>query len=329
VAPHGTRASLRRIEFFTAAHPVPDAASVEAAERLLALAARAGPDDLVLVLLSGGASSLACLPGKGLALAEKQALTAALLRSGAAIGEINCVRRHLSRIKGGRLGLAAMPARLVTLAISDVAGDRPGDIGSGPTVHDSSTIEDARAVLARYGIGAPGTGWSESAKRLAGDHRVVASNASALAAAANEAERLGYRPVMLGESAGEARDIGRAHARLALRTGARRALISGGELTVTVRGGGHGGRNQEYALAAAAVLAGSSVAGLAADTDGIDGNSHAAGAYFDGATATASEAARALAASDSSVFLARKGDLFVTGRTGTNVSDLRILLTPP
>jgi glycerate-2-kinase len=329
IAPHGTRASLRHMELLTAAHPVPDAASAAAAERLLALAASAGPDDLVLVLLSGGASSLACLPGEGLALADKQALTAALLRSGAEIAEINCVRRHLSRIKGGRIGLAAMPARLVTLAISDVAGDRPEDIGSGPTVADPSTIADARAVLARYGIEAPAAGWSESAKSLSGDYRIVANNAAALAAAAAEAERLGYHPVLLGEAADEARDIGRAHAELALRTGGRCALISGGELTVTVRGSGRGGRNQEYALAAAAVLAGSRVAGLAADTDGIDGNSDAAGSFFDGATATPPEAAQALAANDSGAFLARKGALFVTGPTGTNVSDLRILLTPP
>jgi hydroxypyruvate reductase len=329
VAPHGTRASLRHMELVTAAHPVPDAASAIAAERLLTLASSAGPDDLVLVLLSGGASSLACLPGDGLALAEKQALTAALLRSGAVIGEINCVRRHLSRIKGGRLGLAAMPARLVTLAISDVPGDRPEDIGSGPTVPDASTVADALAVLARHGIGAPAAGWSESAKTVPGAYRIIASNAAALAAAAAEAERLGYRPVLLGEAAGEARDVGRAHAELALRTGGRCALISGGELSVTVRGGGRGGRNQEYALAAAAILAGSAVVGLAADTDGIDGTSHAAGAFFGGDTAAPHEAAPALAANDSGAFLARKRALLVTGPTGTNVSDLRILLTPP
>jgi hydroxypyruvate reductase len=330
VAPHGTSAALRRIGLATAAHPVPDEASVRAAERLMALANEAGPDDLVLVLLSGGASALACLPGEGLGLAEKQALTGALLRSGASIAEVNCVRRHLSRIKGGRLGGAARPARLVTLAISDVAGDRPEDIGSGPTAADPSTVADAKEILRRYGIEAPPAGWSESVKHLPGDYRVVASNAHAVAAAAAEAKRLGYRPVLLGETSGEARDAGRAHAALALRQSGRCALISGGEVTVTVRGAGRGGPNQEYALAAAAALAGSSILGLAADTDGIDGAGAAAGAFFDGGTAgRGGDPAAALAANDSGAFLGRSGDLFAPGPTGTNVSDLRILLTPP
>jgi hydroxypyruvate reductase len=223
-----------------------------------------------------------------------------------------------------------MPARLVTIAISDVTGDRPEDIGSGPTIADATTLDDARAVLARYGIEAPHMGGSESVKSLAGDYCIAASNGTALAAAAAEAERLGYRPVLLGEAAGEARDVGRAHGQRALRTEGRCALISGGELTVTVRGTGRGGRNQEYALGAAQVLAGSSVTGLAADSDGIDGNGHAAGAFFGGATAAdARAAAAALAANDSGAFLAGTGDLFVTGPTGTNVSDLRILLTAP
>lgn len=329
VAPQGTAASLDRIEFITAAHPVPDEASVAAAERLLALAAGAGPDDLLLVLLSGGASSLACLPGAGLELAEKQRLIAALLRSGAAIGEINCVRRHLSLLKGGRLGLAAAPARLLTLAISDVEGDRPEDIGSGPTVADATTIFDARAVLKRYGIDAPGAGWSESVKALGGTFEVIASNAAALAAAAREAERLGYRPIVLGAVHGEAREAGREHAELALCGPGRTALISGGELSVTVRGAGRGGRNLEYALAAAVALRGSGVSGLAADTDGVDGTSDAAGAFFDGGAVTGGVAAAALAENDSHTFFARSGGLFVTGPTGTNVSDLRILLTPP
>jgi hydroxypyruvate reductase len=331
VAPHGASAALRRIALRTAAHPVPDAASVAAAKHQLALAEGAGPDDLVLVLLGGGASALACLPGEGLALEEKQAVTAALLRSGAAIEEINCVRRHLSRIKGGRLGLAAAPARLVTLAISDVAGDRPEDIGSGPTISDPSTLADARALLFRYGITAPSAGWSESVKRLAGDYRVVASAGTALAAAAAEAKQLGYRPLVLGEVDGEARDIGREHGALALRLAPRTAILSGGELRVTVRGTGRGGPNQEYALAAAMALAGSAVAGLAADSDGIDGASEAAGAWFDGGSLmrTARDPGAALDANDSGGWFASLGDLFVTGATGTNISDLRILLTPP
>nr|MDP8995032.1 DUF4147 domain-containing protein [Pseudomonadota bacterium] len=192
VAPGGTAVRLERIGLAHAAHPLSDAASLAAAERLLALAREAGPDDLVLVLLSGGASALACLPGDGLTLEEKSALTQALLRSGAPIGEVNCVRRHLSRIKGGRLGAAAAPAQLATLAISDVVGDRAEDIGSGPTAPDPTTVADARAVLHRYGIAAPAAGWSESVKRLAGDYRIVARNADALRAAAAVAARAGY-----------------------------------------------------------------------------------------------------------------------------------------
>jgi hydroxypyruvate reductase len=327
VAPRDAQGGLGRIEVMAAAHPVPDAASAAAARRLRALAHQAGSDDLVLVLLSGGASSLACLPARGLGLEEKRRLTAALLRSGAGIGEINCVRRHLSAFKGGRLGLAARPARLATLAISDVLGDAPEDIGSGPTVADATTVGDAKAVLRRYGIEPPAQGWAESAKAVPGDYRVVASGTGALAAAAREARRLGYAPVVL-ECRGEAREIGQAHAALALAAAPRTALITGGELTVTVRGGGSGGPNQEYALAAAAALAGSSVRGLAADSDGIDGPSEAAGAFFDGTSVRhAAEAEAALAANDSGAFLAARGGLFVTGPTGTNVNDLRILLT--
>jgi hydroxypyruvate reductase len=325
VAPHGSRGGLERIALVTAAHPLPDEASVAAAERLLALARAAGPDDLVLVLLSGGASALACLPGDGLALAAKREVTAALLRSGAAIGAINCVRRHLSRFKGGRLGLAAAPARLVTLAISDVVGDRPEDIGSGPTAADSTTIEEARQALARHGIAVPGAGWSETAKAVAGEYRIVARGRDALEAAATEARALGYAPRIL-ECEGEARAAGRAHAELALRAAAGTAIVSGGELTVTVTGRGTGGPNQEYALAAALRLAGRrGIFGLAADTDGIDGNGEAAGAFFGGEGWPGGEAA--LASNDSGGFFGRRGALFVTGPTGTNVNDLRIILT--
>jgi hydroxypyruvate reductase len=324
VTPRGTGAALRRIQVMPAAHPVPDESSVAAAERLLALARGAGEDDLVLVLLSGGASSLACLPGEGLTLAEKQRLTRALLRSGASIGEINCVRRHLSRFKGGRLALAAAPARLATLVISDVAGDSPEDVGSGPTAADPSSVADARAVLARYGIEAPGRGWSETPAEVPGAWRLVASGADSLAAAAGEARRLGYK-VRRVECDGEAREVGRAHAALALAADAGTALISGGELTVTVRGSGRGGPNQEYALAAALALEGhEGICGLAADTDGIDGDGEAAGAFF-GCGAPGGEAA--LAANDSGSWFEARGGRFVTGPTGTNVSDLRIILT--
>ena len=328
VTRHGSAEPLRRIEVMTAAHPVPDASSVKAARRLLALADEAAPDDLVLVLLSGGASALASLPSEGLSLEEKRRLTSALLRSGAAIGEINCVRRHLSAFKGGRLGLAAQPARLVTLVISDVLGDAPQDIGSGPTVADPTNLKEARAILHRHGLADPGRGWSETPKVVPGEHRIVARGADALAAAAAKARELGYRPQII-ECEGEARDIAREHAALAARSPSGTALISGGELTVTVRGGGSGGPNQEYALAAALALGGTQgVSGLAADTDGIDGNGEAAGAFFDGSTAREG-AAEALEANDSGGYFAGHGGLFVTGPTGTNVNDLRIILTAP
>jgi hydroxypyruvate reductase len=327
VTRRGSERVLPRVEVLGAAHPVPDESSVAAAERLLALARAAGPDDLVLVLLSGGASSLACLPGEGLGLAQKRSLTAALLRSGADVREINCVRRHLSRFKGGRLAVAAAgAARLVTLAISDVVGDSPEDIGSGPTAADPTTVGDALAILARYGIDPPERGWSETPAEVPGEWRLVASGADALEAASAEARRLGYR-VRLLECEGEAREVGRGHAALALRMDPGTALISGGELTVTVRGPGRGGPNQEYALAAALALAGRpGLSGLAADTDGIDGEGEAAGAFFDG-DGGAAGGEEALEANDSGAWFARRGGLFVTGPTGTNVSDLRIILT--
>jgi hydroxypyruvate reductase len=326
--PRGSGGRLERVEVIEAVHPVPDESSVAAAERLLALAAGAGGDDLVLVLLSGGASSLACLPGAGLDLEAKRSLTRALLRSGASVSEINCVRRHLSLFKGGRLALAAAPARLVTLAISDVPGDAPEDIGSGPTAADPTGEKDSRAVLARYGLAAPERGWSETPERVAGEYRLVASGKDALAAAARKAGALGYRPLVL-ESRGEAREVGRGHAELASSLPPGTALISGGEVTVTVRGRGRGGPNQEYALAAALALEGRcGICGLAADTDGIDGDSEAAGAFF-GCGAEGGETA--LAANDSGAWFAGRGALFTTGPTGTNVSDLRIILTrrPP
>lgn len=314
VVPHGWEAELERIALIHAGHPVPDEASVAAAERVLALAG----DGSALVLLSGGASALACLPAEGLTLAQKQALTRDLLRSGATISEINCVRRHLSRIKGGRL-----PAAL-TLAISDVVGDRPQDIGSGPTVADPTTVADARAILDRYGLEAP---LNESAKHVSGEFRIIARAADLLAAAASEAERLGCRPVLLGECTGEAREVGRNHAETARTLPPGSALISGGELTVTVTGAGRGGPNLEYALGAAAVLADRpDIEGLAADSDGIDGSSGAAGAFFSGADANGSPA---LAANDSAAWFDAAGGLFAPGPTGTNVNDLRIILVAP
>jgi hydroxypyruvate reductase len=328
VTRHGAATPLNRIEVLAAGHPVPDRASVIAAERLLRLAGQAGPDDLVLVLLSGGASALASLPGDGFSLEAKRKLTNDLLRSGAEIHEINTVRRHLSRIKGGRLALAAAPARLVTLAISDVFRDRPEDIGSGPTAADPTTVDEAKAVLRDYGIEAPDAGWSESAKSVPGEYRIVARGWDALEAAGAAAERLGYRPRLI-ECFGEAREVGREHGRQAREMAPGEALISGGELIVTMRGDGKGGPNQEYALGAALALAGDGrIAGLAADTDGIDGHGEAAGACFDGRTARSRRKAEAaLEANDSGSFFERSGGLFVTGPTGTNVNDLRIVLS--
>jgi hydroxypyruvate reductase len=308
IVPHGIEADLRRIDLLHAGHPVPDLASVAAAERLLA---EAKTEDFVLVLLSGGASALACAPVEGLTLAAKQAITRTLLRSGAPIGDINCVRRHLSRIKGGRLRAA------LTLAISDTIGDCPQDIGSGPTVADPTTLADARAILARHGLDAP---LCETPKRAGGEFRIVARAADLLAAAAHEAARLGYRPVILGEVEGEAREIGAAHAAIARESAPGTALISGGEVTVTVTGNGRGGPNLEYALAASGH---GGLAGLAADSDGLDGTSGAAGAFFDEHD---EGAAQALAANDSAAWFAARRGLFVTGPTGTNVNDLRIIL---
>jgi len=341
VAPHGTASALQRIELVTAAHPVPDEASVEAAERLLALARAAGADDLVLVLLSGGASSLACLPN-GVSLEEKREVTRRLLRSGASIEAINCVRRHLSGIKGGRLGEAAQPARLVTLAISDVPGDAPHDIGSGPTIADPTTCDDARRILSAHDIPLPPL--SESIKPAAAatwdaQYRVIATAREAVDAAAQEAARLGFRPLILGyRCGGEARALAREHAGqtlAALSRGERVALLSGGETNVTVGGAGSGGRNREFALALALALEGAQgISVLAGDSDGIDGSADAAGAFIDAGTLTRASAggldpAALLADNDSGRLFATLDDALVTGPTGTNVSDLRIILVEP
>jgi len=332
---------LKSIQLVEARHPVPDEAGAQAAEQCLALAESLGENDLLLVLLSGGASALLAAPQPPLTLADKQALTSALLKSGASIGEINCVRRHLSRIKGGRLAAAASPAQVVTLAVSDVVGDVPADIGSGPSVPDASSIADAQAVLARYGIADPARGWSESVKPgdpllARSSFQVVVRPADALAAAARYLEDAGYEPrIIETEATGEARDVARRHALAAIQaheTGRATALLSGGELTVTVKGDGTGGPNQEYALAFAHAIKGlTGVALLAADTDGVDGNCDVAGAYVDGDTVNdlvdaSVDIARALDANDAGSALGEVGALFVPGPTLTNVNDLRIIL---
>jgi glycerate 2-kinase len=356
VTRHGYGRPTRRIEVVEAGHPVPDAAGLAGAERVLALAEDARQDDLVLVLLSGGASANWIAPAAGLTLAEKQMVTRALLKSGAHIGEINCVRKHLSRIKGGRLARCAQPASVVTLAISDVPGDDPAVIGSGPTVPDPTTLADARAIVSKYRLALP-----EPATRALADpdnespkpgpdfpanhYTILARPADALRAAQQRAEAAGYECIVLGDRLqGEAREVAAEHAKLAheLRAERRRAaILSGGELTVTLRGQGHGGPNQEYALALAIHLDGAKgVSGFAGDTDGTDGGSglpdDPAGAFVDDTTLERAknrglDPAAFLADNDSTGFFKGIGDLFRPGPTFTNVTDFRAMIvdTPP
>jgi glycerate 2-kinase len=352
VTRHGYRRPTRKIALIEAGHPVPDQAGVDGAERALALADAARAGDLVVVLLSGGASANWIAPATNLTLAEKQAATRALLRSGANIGEINTVRKHLSRIKGGRLTRHAHPALVATLAISDVPGDDPAVIGSGPTVPDPTTLADARAIVDKYRIEVPDAvaralvdPANESPKPGAAffagtSYKIVARPADALRAAQARAQAAGYECVVLGDRLqGEAREIAAEHARLArdlAAQGSRVAILSGGELTVTLRGHGKGGPNQEYALALAVHLDGAKgVAALAADTDGTDGGSgrpdDPAGAFVDETTvsrarATGLDPAAFLADNDSTGFFNGIGDLFRPGPTFTNVTDFRAII---
>jgi len=346
---------LAHFELIEASHPVPDDSSVAAAERVLAVARGAGENDLVLALISGGASALLAAPADGLTLADKQALTRALLGAGAPIHDINCVRKHLSQIKGGRLARAAFPARLVTLAISDVPGDAPETIGSGPTVPDTTTLADARAIIARYGLTPPATilaaldnPANETPKAddpafAAARYVLTAAPKASLDAAAAVALSGGFAPILLGDALeGEARDVARDHARLAVeaaREGRKAAIISGGELTVTIKGKGRGGPNQEYALALALALdSAPGIYALAADTDGTDGGSGAtddpAGAviYPDTlarARQRSADPAEYLGKNDSTGFFEMLDDLVVCGPTYTNVNDLRVILVEP
>jgi glycerate 2-kinase len=340
------------IPLIEAGHPVPDEAGLSAARRTLALADAADGDDLVLVLLSGGASANWIAPVAELSLAEKQAVTRALLKSGAAIGEINTVRKHLSRIKGGRLAQRAHPARLMTLAISDVPGDQAEVIGSGPTVPDPTTLADARDVVRRYRLALPDaaaraldnaaneTPKPGDAVFAGASYRIIASPADALKAAAARAGAAGYECLVLGgRLEGEAREVAAEHARLAQakrQAGRRVAILSGGELTVTLTGKGQGGPNQEYALALAAALDGApGIAALAADTDGTDGGGgrpdDPAGAFVDQTTVQRARAvgldpAAFLADNNSTGFFNGIGDLFRPGPTFTNVTDFRAIL---
>ncbi|MGI8527825.1 MAG: glycerate kinase type-2 family protein [Pseudolabrys sp.] len=352
VARHGYGRPTRRVEMIEAGHPIPDAAGLKAASQALELADRAGADDLVLVLMSGGASANWIAPANGLEFSDKQAVTRALLRSGATIGEINTVRRHLSRIKGGRLARHAHPAKVVTLAISDVPNDEPAAIGSGPTVPDPTTLADARAIVARYNLnlpdavaGALNDPANETPKPgdpvFAGATFTLAARpADALAAAEKKIQTAGYEAVPLGDSLeGEAREIAAGHAALARQLqaqGKRAVILSGGELTVTIAGTGQGGPNQEYALALAVALDGTrNISGLAADTDGTDGGAGSAadpaGAFADSTTVQRARAlgldpAAFLADNNSTEFFSKLGDLLRTGPTYTNVNDFRAIV---
>ncbi len=347
----GSGPALSQIRLIEASHPLPGLEAQAAAAETLVRAAMLGPDDLLLVLLSGGGSALWPAPRRPLTLDGKRAVTTALLRSGAPIGEINAVRKHLSRIKGGRLAQACGPCPIVALAVSDVPGDDPATIASGPVSPDPTTREAALAILKRYGVDIGDTlravldhPASETPKpgdscfeRVA--YQIVLRPADALTAAAGRARTLGYEPIMLGDALeGEARAIAARHAAQALalqREGRRAALISGGELTVTMTGHGKGGPNREYALALALGLDGAEgIAGFAADSDGIDGTSDAAGAMVFPSTLPrgrdqARDAKASLDANDSGGYFEVLGDAIVTGPTGTNVNDVRVILIEP
>ena len=351
---YGHVAKLRRIELNECGHPVPDGLGVAGAERIAQIAKRAARDDLVLCLISGGASALLPLPAPPLSLEEKQEVTRLLLACGADISEFNAVRKHLSRIKGGQLARLAWPATLEALLLSDVIGDDPGVIGSGPAAADASTFADVARIVGKYGIEAR---LPASVKRRldlgldgeipetpkAGDpvfrrvrNTIIGSNRVALAAAARRARQLGFRTLVLSsEIQGETREIARMHGAIAreiVRFGQpiRRpaCIVSGGETTVTLRGNGLGGRNQEFVLAAALEIAGlPDTVVFSAGTDGTDGPTDAAGAIADGSTlARNPEGAAYLNANDSYHYFEALGDLVKTGPTLTNVMDVRLVL---
>ncbi|UDM50567.1 glycerate kinase [Cupriavidus sp. MP-37] len=352
VTRYGHGADCQRIEVVEAAHPVPDEAGARAAQRMVELVQGLTADDLVLCLISGGGSALLAAPAPGLTLADKQAVNKALLRSGASIGEMNCVRKHLSALKGGRLALHCAPARVETLLISDIPGDDPTLIASGPTLPDATTCADALAVIAKYGIDVPAnvrahleSGAGETPKpgdaRFNGHRSVTLATAQqALEAAAARARELGFEAHILSDCIeGEAREVAEVHAAIARQVAQRGqpfgkpcVILSGGETTVTVRGKGRGGRNAEFLLALAVALDGlPGVHAIAGDTDGIDGSEDNAGAMLSPDTLTRAGArglnARAhLENNDGYGFFAGLEDLIVTGPTRTNVNDFRAIL---
>ncbi len=344
IVPYGHAVTCTSIEVVEAAHPVPDETGVAASRKILDAVAGLTPDDTVVCLLSGGGSALLCVPVDGVSLAEKQAINSQLLRSGAAIHEINTVRRKLSAIKGGRLAAACAPARVITLTISDIPGNDISIIASGPTIEDSSSFVDALETIDRYEIDiAPRIRAvienSEPVTIADGDVRVLATSGDALLAAAALADERGIAPYSLGDLAGDARELAKQHADLALSIAAGNGplqppcvLISGGETTVKTTGGGRGGRNGEYALALTIALRGHpSIHALAADTDGIDGSGDNAGCMvtpdsLQRAQLAGADAAAAQQNNDSYAFFAAIDDLIMTGPTRTNVNDIRAIL---
>ena len=352
VTRYGYEVPCERIEIVQAAHPVPDAAGIEAAERIRQLVTGLTADDLVIALISGGGSSLLVAPGEGLTLADKQAVNTALLHSGASISEMNCVRRHLSSLKGGRLAAVCHPAQVLTLLISDVPGDDPIDIASGPTVADPTTCADALAIVARYRITVPPavrhlleSGAGETIKpgdpRLQGiQTRMITAPQIALEAAAQVARDAGITPYILGDSLeGEARDLGKAMAGITRQVALHGqpfqtpcVLLSGGEATVTLRGTGRGGRNVEFLLSLGVALNGlPGVYALAGDTDGVDGAEEIAGALLTPDTlarawALGTNPRSSLDNNDGHGFFQALGDAVVTGPTLTNVNDFRAIL---
>ncbi len=351
---YGYGRPTRGIQIVEAAHPVPDAAGLAATARMLAMLQGLGPQDLVLALISGGASALLVAPVEGVTLAQKQAVNAALLASGAPIDRMNVLRKHLSRVKGGQLAAAAFPARVLALMISDVPGDDPAFIGSGPTVGDATTTDDARAVLARWSVPVAesvqaalarpsGVIAPEDARLARVENRVIAAPSQSLAAAAGMAVAAGITVRLLGDALqGEAREVAQAQAAeaLALQRGlapgdAPVLLLSGGELTVTIRGDGTGGPNAEFALALALALNGApGIHAIACDTDGVDGAAEVAGAVIGPDTlararARGVDAAEALARNDAHGFFGAIGGQVVTGPTLTNVNDFRAVLIEP
>ncbi len=349
---YGYEVPCQHIEIVQAAHPVPDEAGLMATQRVRKLVSGLSADDLVIALISGGGSSLLVAPGEGLTLTDKQSVNAALLKSGATITEMNCVRRHLSSVKGGRLAALCHPARVLTLLISDVPGDDPIDIASGPTVPDPTTCEDALAILARYRIEVPQaarhlleSGAGESVKpgdaRLENiETRIITAPQIALEAAAKVALEAGITPYILGDSLeGEARDLGKTMAGIARQVATRGqpfktpcVLLSGGETTVTMKGQGRGGRNVEFLLSLAVALQGlPGVHALAGDTDGVDGAEEIAGALILPDTLTRAWAKginprASLDNNDGHGFFSALGDSIITGPTLTNVNDFRAIL---